>query len=136
MNSGRQFVIFVFCGGLAACANLGSRWLFSHWLPYAPAIVLAYLVGMLTGYLLFKFFVFSGAHSRRVLRECLWYVLVNVLALAQTLLISLLLARWLFPGIGMTHHGEDIAHLFGVAVPVFTSYLGHKYFTFKKMAIP
>ena len=131
MNSARQFAIFVFCGGLAACANLGSRWLFSHWLPYATAIVLAYLVGMLTGYLLFKFFVFASAHSHRVLRETLWYALVNALALAQTLLISLLLARWLFPKMGMSFHAEDIAHLFGVAVPVFTSYLGHKYLTFK-----
>lgn len=131
MNTGRQFVIFVFCGGLAACANLGSRLLFSHWLPYPTAIVLAYLVGMLTGYLLFKFFVFDSGHSHRVLRESLWYVLVNVLALAQTLLISLLLARWLFPKTGMTFYPEDIAHLFGVAVPVFTSYVGHKYLTFK-----
>lgn len=131
MNTGRQFVIFVFCGGLAACANLGSRWLFSHWLPYAAAIVLAFFVGLLSGYLLFKFVVFDSAHSRRVLRESLWYMLVNMLALAQTLLISLLLARWLFPKTGMTFYPEDVAHLFGVALPIVTSYFGHKYFTFK-----
>jgi putative flippase GtrA len=49
----------------------------------------------------------------------------------QTLAISLLLADWLFPCIGFIWHTETIAHAFGVAVPVMTSFVGHKYLSFK-----
>lgn len=122
MNSCRQFITFVFCGGVAACANLTSRLLFSLWLPYSAAIISAYLVGMFTGYLLFKIFTFNSRHSQRVLQETIWYILINALALTQTLIISLLLAHWFFPIIKMNFRPEEIAHLFGVAVPIVTSY--------------
>ena len=46
--------------------------------------------------------------------------IVNLLALLQTLVVSLVLARWALPAIGVREHVEAIAHLVGVAVPVFT----------------
>jgi len=101
------FMLFVACGGLAAGANIASRWLLSFWLPYPAAIVLAYLVGMLTAFLLFKFFVFNSGHSKRTPRETLWFIAVNALALLQTLGISLGLADYVFPRLGMRFHPHD-----------------------------
>lgn len=126
------FLSFVVCGGAAAGVNLGSRWAFSHWLPYPAAITLAYLLGMFTAFLLFKFFVFDSAKSKRVVRETFWYITVNALALLQTLGISIGLADYLFPWIGMHEHPRDIAHAIGVAFPIVTSFFGHKYLTFTK----
>ena len=54
-----------------------------------------------------------------------------MLAVLQTLVVSLVLARWLLPALGVTQHAEAIAHAVGVAVPVVTSYFGHKLATFK-----
>jgi len=127
------FMSFLFCGGLAAGANLGSRWLFSHWLPYIAAIVLAYLVGMLTAFLLFKFFVFNSAKSKRIPRETIWFIAVNALALLQTLGISLGLADYVFPWLGMRFYSQDIAHCLGVAFPVLTSFFAHNRLTFRKI---
>jgi putative flippase GtrA len=45
--------------------------------------------------------------------------------------VSLLLARWLLPAAGVEQHVEAIAHAFGVAVPVITSYFGHRLATFR-----
>jgi len=132
MRGVTTFMSFVVCGGIAACANLGSRRLFSHWLPYPAAIVLAYLIGMLTAFLLFKFFVFDSGGSRRILRETLWYTAVNALALLQTLGISIGLAEYVFPWLGMRFYPYDIAHCIGVAFPVITSFFGHNFLTFSK----
>jgi DNA-binding transcriptional MocR family regulator len=55
-------------------------------------------------------------------------------AVAQTLAISLALAWWLLPALGVERHVEAIAHAVGVAVPVVTSYLGHRRFTFRSAA--
>ena len=125
-----QFVRFLFAGGIAAAANYGSRFLFSEWMPYGAAIVLAYLVGMLVAFVLMRGHVFEargGALGPQILK----FAAVNLLAVVQTLLISLFLARWLFPLWGVVAHAEALAHLVGVLVPVVTSYFGHRLLTFK-----
>jgi putative flippase GtrA len=50
----------------------------------------------------------------------------------QTLAVSLGLARLVFPAVGLTAHAEELAHLAGIAVPVFTSYIGHKRLSFQR----
>ena len=59
------------------------------------------------------------------------FTAVNALALLQTLVVSLVLARWLQPWVG-EQQAQALAHLAGVAVPVFTSFLGHRHATFRK----
>ena len=54
-----QFIAFVVCGGLAAVANVLSRVGFSQFFQYSIAIVLAYLVGMVTAFSLNRMFVFQ-----------------------------------------------------------------------------
>jgi len=58
-------------------------------------------------------------------------VAVNMLALLQTLLVSLLLARIVLPKLGVSWHSEEIAHAIGIAVPIVTSYIGHQRLTFR-----
>lgn len=127
---GRTFPRFLVAGGIAALANMGSRWLLDLVLPYVPSIVLAYLVGMSTAFLLNRRFVFT-ASGNGLWRQIAWFSAINVAALVQTVLVSLLLARWLLPAIGWTWQADTLAHVVGVVVPVFTSYVGHKRLTFR-----
>ena len=128
----RQFVIFCACGGIAAFANLGTRWGLSHVMSYSAAIVLAYFVGMATGYLLFKIFVFGSAHSGRSFTEMVRYAVVNLIALVLVYGFSMFF-RWLFLKIGpLAPHAEDYAHFIGVMVPAISSYILHKYWTFSQ----
>jgi len=124
------FIRFVLAGGFAALVNVVSRLGYSELMPYAAAVVIAYLTGMATAYLLNRFLVF-GPGDRGVPGEMLAFALVNLLAVAQTLAISLLLAYYALPTIGVVQHAETIAHVVGVIVPVFTSFVGHKYWTFR-----
>jgi putative flippase GtrA len=125
-----QFLRFLLAGGIAAAANYGSRFVFGHWLGYGMSIVLAYLVGMVVAFVLMRRHVFD-AHRGALGPQLAKFVAVNAFAVLQTLLISLLLARWLLPRVGVTEHAEAIAHLFGVLVPSITSYFGHRLLTFK-----
>jgi putative flippase GtrA len=126
----KQFLLFLISGGIAAGLNLASRFLFSHWVPFEFAVVAAFFVGLASGFLLMRLYVFRGK-QKPVLGQASKYVVVNMLGLAQTLIISIVLARWLFPALSIVDHAESLAHLAGVLVPIVTSYWGHKLLTFR-----
>ena len=125
----RQFLGFLLTGGLAAAVNFGSRILYNRWLDFSSAVVLAYLTGMVTAFILARSFVFTQS-SQSVQRSAVFFVLVNSVAVLQTWAISMALYYFL-PFAGVTQWVPEIAHAVGVAVPVFTSYLGHKKFSFR-----
>lgn len=125
----RQFLLFLIAGSLAAAVNFGSRILLSQWLHYVPAIVIAYCLGMMTAFALNRIMVFQKTDNA-LTRQITWFIVVNLGAVVQTIAISLLLARWFLPTLGVDFHNETIAHAVGVAIPVVTSYFGHKYLSF------
>jgi putative flippase GtrA len=128
-----EFMQFLIVGGFAALVNFVSRIIINEWVNYRIAIVLAYLVGMLTAFILSKIYVFekSGRHHWHELRD---FTLVNLLAVIQVWLISVGLAEYFFPFIGFHFYAPEVAHLIGLAIPAVTSYFGHKYFSFRKTA--
>ena len=63
-------------------------------------------------------------------REFGRFALVNALAFVQVWLVSVGLARLVFPALGFTRHADTVAHVLGVASPVAVSYLLHKRFSF------
>jgi len=125
----KRFALFLVAGGTAALVNILSRIAFNWLMPYEVAIVVAYLCGMTTAYLLNKRFVFASS-GRGVASEYTRFALVNLAAVAQVWVVSVGLARLVFPAIGFAWHAETIAHVIGVTIPVFTSYMGHKHFSF------
>ena len=126
----RQFLAFVLVGGLAALVNFGSRQVYIQWLAFSPAIVLAYLTGMCTAFVLNRWLVFTPREGQW-LQSWLYFCLVNLAAVAQTWLVTLGLADHLLPSLSVAQHRQEIAHAVGVMVPVFTSYLGHKRWSFR-----
>ena len=126
----RQFLFFLATGGTAAAVNFMSRIAFNRWFDYSSAIILAYLVGMVTAFVLARLFVFTQS-SQDWRRSVLIFTLVNVVAVAQTWAISMGLAFYVLPRSGVTRFAPEIAHAAGVIFPVFTSYLGHKRWSFR-----
>jgi putative flippase GtrA len=124
-----RFGRFILTGGIAAAVNVLSRVALSTLLSFRWAVLVAYLLGMITAWILARRFVFERS-SRHWSREFLRFGLVNCLALIQVWLISVGLAEWLFPRLGIHTLAEGLAHVIGVASPVVTSYLAHKHFTF------
>lgn len=125
----RRFAAFLVTGGLAAAVNVASRIVFDLVLPYEAAVAVAYLVGMTTAFFLARLFVFE-ASGRSLNVEYGRFALVNVAALIQVLVVSVGLAKLVFPAVGLSWHAELIAHVIGVLSPVLVSYQGHKRFSF------
>lgn len=127
-----EFFQFLMVGGFSAGVNFVSRIGFSELVTYRYAIIFAYLVGMLTAFLLSKHYVFeqSGRPFKDELRD---FTIVNIFAVIQVWLISVGLAEYLFPKVSFTFYPEEIAHLIGLGIPAVTSYFGHKYFSFRKV---
>ena len=123
-------VRFVLAGAVAAMVNFFSRMLLGVFMQYALSIVLAFFFGMAAAFVLNRRFVFQ-ASTNRLRQQVAWFVTVNLLALLQTLAVSLLLADFALPYLGVTRHAETIAHAIGIIVPIFVSYLGHKRLTFR-----
>lgn len=126
----KQFLYFVLTGGVAAIVNISSRIVLNHWMTYVVAIAVAYVIGMLTAFVLNRLFVFKETVNP-LHHQAFWFIMVNLAAVLQTLLVSLGLAHLLFPAIGFHWHPDTVAHAFGVAFPVLTSYLGHKHLSFR-----
>lgn len=128
-----RFIRFMLSGGAAATINLISRYLLNFLISFASAVAVAYLFGMVTAYFLGRLFVFERS-GRSVADEFWRFTVVNMFAAAQVWVISVGLGEYVFPASGFGWHPLDVAHLIGVAVPVFTSYLGHRHFSFAGMA--
>lgn len=129
-KTAKEFSSFLVVGGLAAVVNWFSRIAISaQGVSFEIAIVIAYLLGMITAYLLSRMFVFEK--SGRSLSSEIWrFMLVNLFALVVVWIVSVGLESWLLPAIGWTLRPAEVAHGVGVLSPAFTSYLGHRYFTF------
>jgi putative flippase GtrA len=126
----RRFFKFIIASAIAAAANIGSRILLGMWMNYVLSIVLAFCIGLCMAFVLNRLLVFTEA-AKPLHHQMLWFIVVNLAAVVQTLCVSLLFARVFFPMLGFAWHVDTAAHAIGVAAPVITSYLGHKHFTFR-----
>ena len=125
-----RFLRFLATGGLAAALNMGSRVLFGQVVSYELSVALAYCVGVVSAFVLMRLFVFEaagGAAHAQFSR----FVLVNILGFAVVWVVSVGLARGVFPAIGFRWHADTIAHAIGVASSALTSYQGHRLFSFR-----
>jgi energy-coupling factor transport system substrate-specific component len=127
----RRFVRFVALGGCAAAVNWLSRFPLGLVLPFSMAVVAAYLVGMAVAFVLFSRYVFPSS-PRPLAEQAKFFVAVNVAGVAQVWLVSIALARHLFPMIGFVGpFAEPVAHGLAIGVPTISSYFGHRFLTFR-----
>lgn len=126
----RQFLVFLLAGGTAATVNFCTRILYNDWMNFSAAIVLAYATGMVTAFVLGRMLVFKGS-SQPLSRSAAFFVLVNLVGVLQTWAISMALAYHVLPALGISSFVHEIAHGIGLAVPTFTSYIGHKHLSFR-----
>lgn len=128
--SHKEFLQFLFVGGIAAGINFISRIGFSEFFSYRISIVLAYIVGMIIAFTLFKLYVFekSNLHYSQEIKN---FTIVNIFGIIQVWGISVGLAEYLFPYLSFSFYPDEVAHFIGLGVPAISSYFGHKYFSFK-----
>jgi putative flippase GtrA len=127
----KQFLLFLLAGCFAAVVNILSRIFYNKFVSYDLSIVFAFITGMLTAFVLFKTHVFYGS-ANSTKKELIYFTIINIFALLQTYVISVVLANYIFIYFNFQFYPYAIAHLVGVAFPIFSSYLGHKYLSFRQ----
>lgn len=126
-----EFLQFLFAGGIAALVNFFSRIILNQFFSFSTSIIIAYILGMITAYLLMRFLVFKSS-STSYHKSSIYFIVVNLLAVLQTWLISLFLFYTILPRLDIHFYSKEISHAIGVLFPVITSYYGHKYFSFRR----
>lgn len=126
----KMFVRFIIVGGTAALINFLSRIFYSRFVSFRIAVLIAYITGMIVAFLLSKKYVFDQS-SQPLIKQVYYFSLVNLFAVGQVWLISVGLAEYVLPAMHIELFREEVAHLVGISVPVFTSFIGHKKFSFK-----
>lgn len=126
-----KFGRFLGVGGLAAATNFGSRFAWSLILPFEAAVICAYATGMVLAFILFRLFVFPGSPLPLAV-QARNFLVVNVIGASLTFATAFVLVRGLFPLIGFAWHAEAIGHGMAIVVPVATSWIGHRRFTFAR----
>lgn len=100
-------------------------------MSYAPAITLAFFVGLVSGFVLMRLFVFAGGAAAPA-KQASYFLLVNLVGLAITLVVSMAVSRGLTLLTGNIGFSEAAGHLAGVAAPVLMSFYAHKNLTFRR----
>ncbi len=126
----KEFVRFLYAGGIAAIVNFLSRIIFNLWFDFSVSLYLAFILGIVTAFFLKQQFVF--AKSRQPLSHSIgFFILVNIIGFLQTLAVSMALLHYVLPYLGIAKMTHEISHAIGIMVPIITSYIGHKKYSFR-----
>jgi putative flippase GtrA len=120
---------FLICGGLAAAINWVARIILSPFLGFEAAVIVAYAIGMSSGFLLYRRFVWPNSGSN-VRDQIIPFIAVNAASGVVVLLLSMFfvtIGDWLF---GRTPMIEALAHGAAIGAGAVANYLGHGKFTF------
>jgi putative flippase GtrA len=126
----RKFVLFVAVGGFATLVNFVARIIINHYTSFGVAIVLAFPIALATAFVLHRLYVFEPVANLPWQHQFVRFLIVNLVALAQVFLVSMVLANLVFPAIGMRFHPDTVAHGIGLISQIFTSFYAHKRFSF------
>ena len=126
----KEIPLFVLAGSIAALINIISRIILTIFLDFEISVFISYLLAMITSFLLQRKYVFKST-KKSYKRSFAGFLLVHFVTLLQVWIVSFLLKFWLINFISSVTIVEFIAHVFGLGIPAFTSYFGHKYITFR-----
>jgi energy-coupling factor transport system substrate-specific component len=127
----REVLRFLVAGTAAAGINWAAGMALARAMPFEAAIVLAYLIGMASGFTLNKLFVFPPT-DRPLLAQVQGFAAVNLGGIVLVWVVAVALRRWIMPDMlfGLVP-GGPIAHGLAIGVSCVTSYVGHRRVTFR-----
>lgn len=128
-----KFFRFLVAAGASVPFNVGSRVIFSKFVPFEFALILSHCIGMTVAFVLTRTFVFHSTRKNHF-SELSRFAIVNIVSVAQTWIVGVTMLRILFPLIGYHIFPELVAHVLGLATASITSFVGHRHFSFREDA--
>lgn len=125
-----QIARFILVGGSATIVNWLARFPLSLIMPFLQAVFVAYMIGMMVGFVLYRAFVFTTS-SQPLGAQIALFLGVNVIGVATVIAASHVLLRMVFPAISFTFEPEASAHAGALALGAAANFIGHKFVTFR-----
>lgn len=121
---------FVIAGALAALINWIARFLFELFIPFAAAVLVAMVIGMTCGFLLYDRWVFPGS-ARPLFRKVRDFLAINLISQGVMFLVALIGREFMIlAGFEQLFSGA-VAHLVGIGLGAVISFLGHRSITYR-----
>jgi putative flippase GtrA len=127
----REVIAFLICGGLAAFVNWAARIVLSLAMPFEAAVGLAYLIGMIVGFLLYRHIVWRDPDDTS-LRQIAMFVVVNAASAVIVFGAAVTLRLAFSTTFGMHAFGDAIAHGVAIGLGAVSNFAGHRMLTFQK----
>lgn len=125
----KQFLGFLLVGGVAALLHWLSRIMLSNWMSFSSAVVIAYLFGILTAFILNSFFVFPKSDKPKI-KQARDFIFTNLCFFPIAWIAAIGFNR-LLQSFGISSYSELISHGIAVGLPMFATFLIYKFFAFK-----
>ena len=126
-----EFARFVLTGVLATCANLGAVWLARNVVAYHFALVAGVIAGASVSFPMSKRFAFRSTDWQRSHREFVRFAIVYAGGVIVYWAVAMICGRAILPTL-MPRPAAELAGAFlGAGVMTFTSYFGHRYYTYR-----
>ena len=127
----REFVRFVVTGALATVGNLAVVWGLRAAVPYVVALSCGIAAGFVLSFLLTRLFAFRPAVRDGTGRALARFLLVYAGGVAVNLAVAVVSGKVILPH-WLDARMADMAGAFlGAGCMTFTSYFGHRFFTYR-----
>lgn len=128
----KQFLKFLLVGGSAAGVNWVARLIIDIWTTFSTSVIIAYIFGMITAFILNKTYVFPDS-NRDLSKQARDFIITNLVAFPIVWILSILFKNILKNYLGLSHYTAEIAHFLALSAPIIISFLIYKFIAFKKV---
>ena len=122
-----QLFRYGFVGGVAFLVDYGTLFVLTHYagVPYLWSAAIAFILGLVTNYLISISWVFQHSGKMRVWQEFVCFAIIGVIGLGLNELI-------MYVGTDMMHLHYMISKLISTAIVFFWNFFARKFMLFNK----
>lgn len=126
-NTLLQLFRYGFVGGVAFLVDYGTLFLFTHYMgiPYLWSAALAFILGLISNYLLSISWVFKKSSTLQKWQEFMFFATIGVIGLVFNELI-------MFTSTDILHLHYMVSKLISTAIVFFWNFFARKYLLFSK----
>jgi len=127
----REFARFLITGIVATIGNLGVVWLLRESLPYPVALGCGIATGFVVSFVLTRLFAFRPAQRDGPGETLARFLVVYVAGVAVNMTVAMVAGHGVLPHWLDLRDAEMAGAFLGAGFMTVTSYLGHRFFTYR-----
>lgn len=126
-----EFIRFVISGVAATAGNLCAVWLARRYFSFEVSLLVGIATALAISFMLSKWFAFGSRSWRRAGGEAPRFLIVYAVGCAVYWAVAVLVGQFALAPVLPTNAAEVCGILVGAATMTVTSYLGHRFFTYR-----